>query len=513
MQSESKGSHRETYIIIILLTVIATLLAVYVWQHPGPTVAQTASPAGGLVALQNDFTAVAAKVTPAVVSVTTNRKIKVRNPFYDFPWFDFGPDFFGPFFRREQEPRQPREFEQEVPAAGSGFIFRSDGYILTNNHVVRNADEISVKLADGGKKYKAVLKGVDPRTDLAVIKIDAGHPLPTLPLGDSDAVKVGQWVMAIGNPFEYQSTVTVGIVSAKGRSLPADTGPYNITDLIQTDAAINPGNSGGPLVNLKGEAVGICVAIAGPIRGNVGIGFAVPVNSAKVVLNDLIAGKRIVRGWLGVGIKSVSDLDEALKKTVKAEEGVFVAEVRAGSPAEKGGLQPGDVITAFNGVKMTEANELAKAVAATKPGTRATLQVVDRNGRAKTLQIVIGTMPDRYAGFGDESEQPPPAEAQLPASSEALGMTVEPITAELKAKYDLPRSRGVVVTSVEPGGPAAAAGISEGAVILQVGNKRINSIADYKAAIKGAKGTVPMVIAIKLDDVLVSRYVIVEVPD
>ena len=506
--TEETRTHRHTHVTIILLTVVATLLAVYVWQHPRQTVAQVEAPAASLSALQNDFTAVAEKVTPAVVNISTNRKIKVRTP-----GFDFNDDFFGPFFRdqlpfgEQEQGNPPREFEREMPALGSGFIFRPDGYILTNNHVVEGADEIKVKL-ENGKEYKGTLKGSDPRTELAVVKIDAGNGLPILSLGDSDTAKVGQWVMAVGSPFEYQSSVTAGIVSAKGRSLHAESGPYSIVDLIQTDAAINPGNSGGPLVNLKGEVIGISVAIAGPIRANVGIGFAIPVNTVKAVVDDLVAGKRIVRGWLGVGI---TDLTEETKKATKAEEGIFVTEVRAGSPADEGGIEPGDVITEYNGQKLTEADELSKVVAATEPGTTAQMKLI-REGKAQTIQVKIGKMPDRFAGFREPDTGEAAQEPRV-ATSKALGMIVQPIDDQLKKQYKLPDTKGVVITAVDPRGPAAAAGLEPGAVILKVGAKEIKGMADYEGATKGAKDSVTMIVRIEEGGQAVKRIVNVKAPE
>jgi len=508
---DSARIHRHTHILIVLLTVVATLLAVYVWQHPRQTVAQD-TPRSQAMSSLPDFTEVAAKVTPAAVNISTNRKVQVPT----MP-DSGGGDFFGPFFRGDSPfqmptpptPRQqqPQQYE-EMPATGSGFIVRPDGYIITNNHVVANADEIKVKL-ESGKEYKATIKGTDPRTELAVIKIDAGDSLPTLPLGDSDAVKVGQWVLAVGSPFEYQSTVTAGIISAKGRSLPAETGPYAIMDLLQTDAAINPGNSGGPLVNLNGQVIGVDVAIAGPIRGNVGIGFAIPVNQVKAVVDDLIAGKRIVRGWLGIGI---TDLTDETRKATKADQGVYVREVQAGSPADAAQLEPGDVVTAFNGQKVSSADELSKAAAATKPGTTVRMDIT-RSGETKTLEIEVGKMPDRYAGFNEGKPQQPGEQPSEPSGATALGMTVQGIDAQARQAYKLPRTVvGVVVTGMDPQGPAAAADMQEGDVILKVNGQDVKSLDDYQAAVKGVKGSVNLVIRHDEDGQIVKRIVTIKLP-
>jgi serine protease Do len=378
----------------------------------------------------------------------------------------FGPnDPFRDFFERFFRDQIPKDFRQQ--SLGTGVIIDKEGFILTNNHVVEMADEIKVKLADE-KEFLAKIIGRDQKTDLALIKIESDKPLSPLPLGDSDQLDVGEWVVAIGNPFGLGNTVTAGIVSAKYRQI----GQSSYDNYIQTDASINPGNSGGPLLNTSGEVVGINTAIFSQSGGNIGIGFAIPINMAKDLLPQLKTGK-VVRGWLGVMIQKITP-ELKQKLDLKDEKGALVADVTPGGPAEKAGIQRGDVIVTFNGKEIKEMSELPYVVASTPVGKSVNVQVL-RKGQKKTFEIKI-------AELKDEKEAPVVTEAKP-----RLGMTVEDLTPELAKNFGLSEARGVVVVQVEDGSSAAEAGLRAGDVILEIDQSPVKDVKDFGRKIESYK--------------------------
>ncbi len=394
-------------------------------------------------------------VKDSIVNISTTtivkfRKPQFRSPFSRDPFEEFFEDFFG---------RMPRE--QKRRSLGSGFIVSGDGFILTNNHVVQRADEITVKLQDG-KEFEAEVIGTDPKTDIALIRIRNGETLPTVNLGDSDSLKVGEWVVAIGNPFGLDHTVTTGIVSAKGRVI--GSGPYD--DFIQTDASINPGNSGGPLFNLKGEVVGINTAI---VQGGQGIGFAIPVNMAKTVFAQLKERGKVVRGWLGIYMQSITD-DMAKSLNLESKDGVIVTEVMKDSPAESAGLKEGDVLKEFNGKKIEDAQQLPAMVAETPPGTKVKVGII-RDGKEQTVEVKLGEMPDEVTL----------AKTDIIGD---LGLTVQDITEEIAKHMEIDDTKGVIVTGVESGSTADDAGIRERDIIRQVNRNRIESLNEFREALK-----------------------------
>lgn len=398
------------------------------------------------------------KAKPAVVNIYTTTIIKgkrffgrrsVPSPFNDF----FGDDFFQRFFGDLELPPQKRN------SLGSGFIISRDGEILTNNHVVAGATEIAVKL-DSGREYKAKVIGTDSRLDLALLKIEAKEPLPVLELGDSDRIRVGDWVIAIGNPFGLSQTVTAGIVSAKDRVIGA--GPFD--DFIQTDASINPGNSGGPLLDTSGKVVGINTAIHAAGQG---IGFAVPVNMAKRFIEAVKTKGRMSHGWLGVGIQELTpELAAGLK--VPTTSGVLVAQVYPDSPAEKAGIKRGDVIVAYDGKQVEHTYDLTRLVGTTEPGKSVNVKVI-RDGREKTLQVVIGERPE-------EEEL-----ASLPGGGGGanLGLRVSEISPKDAKRLGLKPGQGVLVEDVDPDGPAAQTGIRPGDVIVEVNRVPVGSPEEF----------------------------------
>jgi serine protease Do len=410
------------------------------------------------------FADLADSVKHAVVNISTTKVVK-GTPFHGFsgPNSNLDP-FFGNDFFRHFFGNIPRG-EMKTRALGSGFIISPEGFIITNNHVVDKATEIKVKL-DNGKEYDAKIIGRDRKTDLALIKVkpDSHFPKPVV-LGDSNAIRVGDWVMAVGNPFGLGQTVTTGIISAKGRIIGA--GPYD--DFLQTDAAINPGNSGGPLFNMKGEAIGINTAIIA--RGQ-NIGFAIPISIVEKLLPQLKSGK-IVRGWLGVMIQ---DITPELAKSfgLNSEEGVLISDVMKDSPAEKGGLVRGDVVIRYDGKEVKDAHELSREVAETRPKTVVTLGII-RDKKAKSLKIDIGTMPQEM-------------QVGLPANASSWGLTVQEITPDLATHLGLdPEEKGVVISGIEPGSPAAEAGLRAGDVIKEVNRNPVKDLGDYKSAMAKAK--------------------------
>ncbi|MDP6180169.1 MAG: DegQ family serine endoprotease, partial [Desulfatiglandales bacterium] len=346
-------------------------------------------------------------------------------------------------------------------------IIKKNGFILTNNHVVEKTDEIKVTLADK-KEFIAKIIGRDPKTDLALIKIESDRALIPLPLGDSDKLEVGDWVVAIGNPFGLGHTVTAGIVSAKYRKIGA--GSYD--NFIQTDASINPGNSGGPLLNTAGEVIGINSAIYSQSGGSVGIGFAIPINMAKDLLPQLKKGK-VVRGWLGVMIQKVTpDLKEKLD--LKDEKGALVADITAGGPAERAGIKRGDVIISFDGRAIKEMNELPFVVASTSVGKVVTVWVI-RKGRTKNLQVKLGEL--------KEEKEP-----QVPNQAKPkLGMTVEKITPELVRKFGLSNTIGLVIVNIETDTPAAEAGMKQGDIILELDQDPVKNLEQFNKKLLGYK--------------------------
>nr|WP_026145524.1 DegQ family serine endoprotease [Pseudomonas fuscovaginae] len=411
-----------------------------------------------------DFTQLVEQASPAVVNISTTQKLPDRKV-SDIQGLEGLPPEIQQFFRGFPQPRSPKGGgrQREAQSLGSGFIISNDGYILTNNHVVADADEILVRLADRSE-LKAKLVGTDPRSDVALLKID-GKNLPTLKLGKSKDLKPGQWVVAIGSPFGFDHTVTQGIVSAVGRSLPNE----NYVPFIQTDVPINPGNSGGPLFNLNGEVVGINSQIYTRSGGFMGVSFAIPIDVAMDVSNQLKAGGKVSRGWLGVVIQEVNkDLAESFGLDKPA--GALVAQVQDDGPAAKGGLQVGDVILSMNGQPIEMSADLPHLVGALKAGEKAKLEVV-REGQRKTIELTVGAIPDE----GKEMDSGRSAGAER--SSNRLGVSVADLSDEQKKANDLVKG-GVVIKEVQDG-PAALIGLQPGDVITHLNNQAITDAKQF----------------------------------
>jgi len=436
---------------------------------------EKASPAisGAQRASLPSFADLAAHVSPAVVNIKVTSVEKTVHP-----GLPFGEEFPFPWFG-PQMPQSPEQFKRQ--GTGSGFVIRKDGLILTNNHVVENAQQITVTLGDK-QQYKAKVLGRDPKTDLAVIKIDPKTDLPAAVLGNSDALRVGDWVMAIGNPFGLTNTVTTGIVSAKGRTIGA--GPYD--SFIQTDAPINPGNSGGPLFNLAGEVVGINTAIYSQSGGNIGIGFAIPINLVKNLVPQLETKGTITRGWLGVTIQPITE-DLARSFGLEKAQGALVGDVSANGPADKAGIKRGDVIVSFDGKKIENSSSLPAIVAATPIGKTVPVEIL-REGATKTVSVAIGKLNDQAAAMEPEHEK------------SAWGLALQNLQPDDRAQMNLPKKEGVLVQAVVPGSPAADAGIQPGDVILQVNKVPVDSVKGVKAEAAKTKSDKPLLLLVRRVD-------------
>ena len=411
-----------------------------------------------LTAMPSSFAELADKLSPTVVNVKVT---KIEQTAYQGPHSQrdqFG-DFFGRFF--EGIPQGPKNYRAQ--GAGSGVIISKDGYLLSNNHVVEGAKEVTVTLADQ-KEYEAEIVGRDPKTDLAVLKINADREFPTAKLGDSESLRVGDWVVAIGNPFGLNHTVTSGIVSAKGRVIGA--GPYD--DFIQTDASINPGNSGGPLFNMHGEVVGINTAI---IPQGQGIGFAIPIDTAKPLIPQLVEHGEIIRGYLGVNIQTITpDLAEALE--IEETAGALVADVVADSPAAKSGIERGDIIIDFDGNSIKDSRDLSTRVAGTPVGEKVQLTVL-RDGDKKELSVTVEKLAADETLLGSSDSE-----------KGRWGLQLHDLNPQIEEQFRLKADQGVAVVGIEPDSPAAEAGIRQGDVIVEVNRKPVASVDDVKQEIK-----------------------------
>jgi len=413
------------------------------------------------------FEEAAAKVNASVVPIFSEQVVEERGPFTmpndQFRDF-FGDDFFRRFF---SNPRSGDE-RQRVRGLGSGVVVSKDGYILTNNHVVREADKVTVMLGEN-KKYTAKVIGTDPQTDLAVIKINA-NGLPAATLGNSDDVHIGQWVIAVGNPFELLHTVTAGIISAKGRS---SVGLTQYEDFIQTDASINPGNSGGALADLDGNVIGINTAISSPSGGSVGIGFAIPINMARQVMDELVAKGKVTRGYLAI---VPQDIDENMAKAwkLKSTAGALVGDVTANGPADKAGIRRGDIITSFNGKKIDNSTQLRQAVAQAEPSSTAKI-VLLRDGREVPVSVILGERPKDFSGRTDQ-----PEEAPEERTGEKLGIAIQTLTPDIAQQLGYRNEQGVVINSVTSGSPADEAGLQRGDLIEEVNRAEVRTAQEFK---------------------------------
>ena len=473
-----ENKNRKTFIMFLLACMIGFLIVSFIevirssLAPVGPDVQTASAVSSSDMGRPMSFADLAEKVKPSVVNISTSKTIRgggSRSPFGRSP-FDryFGDDFFDRFFG--DTPR--REFKQQ--SLGSGFILSGDGYIFTNNHVVEQADKIIVKLSDG-REYDAKIIGRDAKTDIALIKIKPNENLPVAEIGDSDKVRVGEWVIAIGNPFGLEQTVTQGIVSAKGRVIGA--GPYD--NFIQTDASINPGNSGGPLFNMEGKVIGINTAI---VAQGQGIGFAIPISMAKTILPDLKAKGKVTRGWLGIAVQDVTE-DMVKSLQLRDRQGAMISEAFKGDPADRAGLKTGDIVTEVNGKKIKDTHELLLTIASFHVGEKISVKVL-RDGRELTFQVTVSERRDR------------PEVASSKGGNADYGITPQDITPEIARYLGIPRKSGVVVAKVEEGSPADEVGIRAQDVIMQVNKVKISSLKEYnrEMAKKASKSGVMLLV-------------------
>ena len=446
------------------------------------TAAAAGAPAAGSAPLTFDtFRIIARERNAGVVNISTRKT--VRAPRVQSPFDFFGDDFFNQ--RRRQQPRQDNDRRQQdddggrsfsASNLGSGFVIDNQGFILTNRHVIDDVDDITVNLANG-HEYPAKLIGKDSRTDVALIKIEPKEPLTALELGDSEQAEVGEWVMAIGQPFGLGNTVTVGVVSFKGRDITVGDRNTSVAT-IQTDAAINPGNSGGPLLNTRGQVIGINTMIAtGGGQQNAGVGFAVAINAAKQILPQLREKGRVIRGWMGVSVRSLDD-DLAATYGLKEAGGALVSDVTPGSPAEKAGFQPEDVVVEADGRPVKTSGELTNYVASLAPGTAVKVKVLRGNAtNIKNMTVTLGTFPEEAA----------PAETDNDSKA-SLGMRLRDITPAMADQNEVPRgTKGVLVSDVEPGGAAERAGIAADDILVSVNGVSIETVAQFQAEVAKAK--------------------------
>jgi serine protease Do len=437
-------------------------------QAPAPAPGASRASAMGL----EIFRDIARANRSGVVNVNTSKVVR-RPSFHDFFGDDLMQRFFGPGAEDEGGGRERRQTQQSL---GSGFVIDKDGYILTNRHVIEGADKVQVTLPDG-KSYDARIVGRDARTDVGLLKIEPTEPLTVLTLGDSDKAEVGEWVMAIGNPFNFGNSVTVGVVSFVGRDMRLED-PRRGTSIqmIQTDAAINPGNSGGPLLNSRGEVIGInTLIVTNGSAANAGVGFSVPINVAKEILPQLREKGKVVRGWMGVNIQAVSE-DLAATFGLKDAKGAYVSAVTSGSPAEKAGIQPEDVILSADGKPIEDSTDLSRYIASKAPGTSVKLDLLRGKDR-KTASVTLGTFPD--APTEDQGEDNGRA---------SLGMTLRDLTPALAERLEIPRgTRGAVVTHVEAGEAAEDAQLQPGDVIVSVNGEAVEDVAAFERAIAAAR--------------------------
>lgn len=474
-----KKSNRKTFFMFLMAFLVAFFIVslVGVLRSSFTTAGAPEIPAAQAVPILPEtaiktplsFSDLAERVKPAVVNISTSKTYRGRggmgSPFGGSP---FGDDFFDRFFG--DMPR--REFKQR--SLGSGFIISTDGYIFTNNHVVEKADKILVKISDG-KEYEAKVIGTDANTDIALIKIKPDNSLPVAEIGDSEKVRVGEWVIAIGNPFGLDATVTAGIVSAKGRVIGA--GPYD--NFIQTDASINPGNSGGPLFNMEGKVVGINTAI---VAHGQGIGFAIPINMAKGILADLKTKGKVTRGWLGISVQDITD-DIAKNLNHKNKGGALVSDVFKGDPADQAGIKIGDIIIEINGKPIKDTHALLLTIASLQVGQKMNLKAI-RDGREIAFQVTVAERKDSVSLAAEKS------------GKGHFGIAAQEITAEISRQIGIARE-GVIVTEVQGGSPADEVGIQPQDIIVQVNRVKISSMKDYTREITKAAAKKSVTLLIK----------------
>jgi serine protease Do len=476
------GNRSRTVASFFTLAMAAMLLSAIVTQVQRPARAGVFDPPSaaapdvvgqaGVPLTLTTFRDIAKRVSPGVVNITSKKEMKVGR-FHDLRDF-FGDDMMDRFFGGRAPGQGPqKEVQKDL---GSGFIVDKAGYILTNRHVIDDADSIQVNLANG-KQYDAKLVGKDARTDVALLKIEPREPVTVLDLGDSAAEEVGEWVMAIGNPFGLTGTVTVGVVSFKGRPLTLGAQGTNV-DMIQTDASINPGNSGGPLINTRGQVIGInTLIITQGAMQSAGVGFAVPINVAKEILPQLRERGKVVRGWLGVKIQPITD-DLAKSLKLQGNQGAYVSDVTSGSPAEKAGIKPEDVVVSMDGVRVENREALTQYIAAKAPGTPVKLEII-RAGSPVSVTVTLGTFPEEVENG---------AEANNSDKRAQLGMTLRNLTPEIADRLEIPRgTRGVVVTEVESGSSAEDVGLQRGDVIVVANGRNVEDVDSFEAEIARAK--------------------------